>query len=249
MKKNNSIVLRKFKKNVDKNIKSMSRDKELKRKSISWMLHADKYKYTYNYRWMGIPIIKFPNDIVVLQEIIWKVKPDVIIETGIAHGGSIIFSATMMDLIGNNGLVIGIDVDIRKHNRLEIEKSKFYNRIKMIEGSSTSNKIVNKIKKYIKPKHKVMVFLDSNHTYSHVKNEIEIYSKLVTKNSYLVVEDTFTEYFPKNYFSNRPWDVGNNPIIAIKEFLKKNKNYKIDKNINDKLSITETFDGYLKRIK
>ena len=227
----------------------MSSDHELKKKSIDWMLHADKYKYTYNYRWMGIPIIKFPNDIVALQEIIWKVKPDIIIETGIAHGGSLLFSATMMELIGNQGKVIGVDIDIRKHNRIEIEKSKFNKNIVMLEGSSVSQKIIKKIKNYIKQGSKVMVFLDSNHTYSHVKKEIEIYSKLVTKNSYLVVEDTFTEFFPKNYFSNRPWDVGNNPIIAIREFLKKNKKFKIDKNLNDKLSITETFDGYLKKIK
>ena len=247
--KNKNSVLKKFKEKVNRNIRLMSKDKVLKKKSIDWMLHADKYLYTYNYRWMGIPIIKFPNDILALQEIIWKVKPDVIIETGIAHGGSIVFSATMLDLIGKDGLVIGIDIDIRNHNRLEIEKSKFFNRIKMIEGSSISKKIISKIKKLIKPNSKVMVFLDSNHTYSHVKKEIEIYSKIVTKNSYLVVEDTFTEFFPKNHFSNRPWDVGNNPLIAIKEFLKKNKNFKIDKKLNNKLSITETFDGYLKKIK
>ena len=249
MNKNKSKVLQNFKKRVNKNIKFMSKDTNLRKKSIDWMLHADKYKYTYNYRWMGIPIIKFPNDILALQEIIWKVKPDLIIETGIAHGGSIVFSATMLELIGKNGLVIGVDIDIRKHNRIEIEKSKFHNRIKMLEGSSVSNRIIKKIKTFIKPNSKVMVFLDSNHTYMHVKREIELYSKLVTKNSYLVVEDTFTEFFPKNYFNNRPWDVGNNPLTAIKEFLKKNKNFKIDKNLNDKLSITETFDGYLKKIK
>ena len=249
MKKTKSKILKKFQKNVDKNIRLMSSDHELKKKSIDWMLHADKYKYTYNYRWMGIPIIKFPNDIVGLQEIIWKVKPDIIIETGIAHGGSIIFSATMMELIGNQGKVIGVDIDIRKHNRVEIEKSKFNKNVIMFEGSSISNQIIKKIKSFIKKDSKVMVFLDSNHTYSHVKKEIEIYSKLVTKNSYLVVEDTFTEFFPKNYFNNRPWDVGNNPMIAIKEFLKKNKKFKIDKSLNEKLSITETFDGYLKKIK
>ena len=183
MKKTESKVLKKFQKNVDKNIRSMSSDLELKKKSIDWMLHADKYKYTYNYRWMGIPIIKFPTDIVALQEIIWKVKPDIIIETGIAHGGSLLFSATMMELIGNQGKVIGVDIDIRKHNRIEIEKSKFNNNIVMLEGSSVSQKIIKKIKSFIKQGNKVMVFLDSNHTYSHVKKEIEIYSKLVTKNS------------------------------------------------------------------
>ena len=249
MKNTKSKVLKNFQKKVEKNIKLMSLDHELKKKSIDWMVHADKYRYTYNYRWMGIPVIKFPNDIVALQEIIWKVKPDIIIETGIAHGGSIIFSATMMELIGNQGLVIGVDIDIRKHNRIEIEKSKFNKSIKMIEGSSVSQKTIKIIKNFIKKDTKVMVFLDTNHTYSHVKKEIELYSKLVTKNSYLVVEDSFSEFFPKNHFKNRPVDVGNNPMIAIKEFLQKNKNFKIDRKLNDKLSITETFDGYLKKIK
>lgn len=247
MKQNKSIILKNFQKRVDKNIKLMSLDDELRRKSVDWMIHADKYKYTYNYRWMGIPIIKFPNDIVALQEIIWRVKPDIIIETGIAHGGSIIFSATMMELIGNQGLVIGVDIDIRKHNRVEIEKSKFFKSIKMIEGSSISQRTIKKIKSFIKKDSKVMVFLDSNHTYMHVKKEIDLYSKLVTKNSYLVVEDSFPEFFPKKHF--KKVDVGNNPMIAIREFLRKNKKFKIDKKLNNKLSITETFDGYLKKIK
>lgn len=227
----------------------MSKDKSLFKKSIDWMLHADKYKYTYNFEWAGIPIIKFPNDLMVLQEIISKVQPDVIIETGVAHGGSVVFSASMLQLYSKkNAFVIGVDIDIRKHNHDRLKKNKFYKKLKLIEGSSTSPDVIKKIKKLIKGK-KVMVFLDSNHTYGHVKNEIEIYKDLVTKNSYLVVEDTFSEYFPKGYYSNRPWDVGNNPMIALKEFLKTNKNFEIDKKICSKLQITETFDGYLKKIK
>lgn len=239
-----------FNNQVAKNLKNMSKDKNLFKKSIDWMLHADKYKYTYNFEWAGIPIIKFPNDLVALQEIIHKVKPDVIIETGVAHGGSIIFSASMLELYcKKNSFVIGIDIDIRKHNLNRLKKNKFYKKLRLIEGSSTCPQIIKKIKRYIKGKKKIMVFLDSNHTYEHVKNEIEIYKNLVSKNSYLIVEDTFSEYFPKGYYSNRPWDVGNNPMIALKEFLKKDKNFKIDKKICSKLQITETFDGYLKRIK
>lgn len=242
-------VIKSFNNQVDKNLTNMSKDKILFKKSIDWMLHADKYKYTYNFEWAGIPIIKFPNDLMVLQEIISNVKPDVIIETGVAHGGSVVFSASMLQLYSKkNSFVIGIDIDIRKHNHDRLKKNKFYKKLKLIEGSSTSLEVINKIKKLIKGK-KVMVCLDSNHTYEHVKNEINIYKDLVSKNSYLVVEDTFSEYFPKGYYSNRPWDVGNNPMIALKEFLKTNKNYKIDKKICSKLQITETFDGYLKRIK
>ena len=242
-------VIKTFNNQVDRNLKKMSIDKSLFKKSIDWMLHADKYKYTYNFEWAGIPIIKFPNDLMVLQEIISKVQPDVIIETGVAHGGSVIFSASMLQLYSKkNAFVIGIDIDIRKHNHDRLKKNKFYKKIKLIEGSSTSPDVIKKIKRLTKGK-KVMVCLDSNHTYEHVKNEIELYKDLVSKNSYLVVEDTFSEYFPKGYYSNRPWDVGNNPMIALKEFLKTNKNFQIDKKICSKLQITETFDGYLKKIK
>lgn len=242
-------LIKSFNNQVDKNLTNMSKDKILFKKSLDWMLHADKYKYTYNFEWAGIPIIKFPNDLMVLQEIISNVKPDVIIETGVAHGGSVVFSASMLQLYSKkNSFVIGIDIDIRKHNHERLKKNKFYKKLKLIEGSSTSPEVINKIKKLVKGK-KVMVCLDSNHTYEHVKNEINVYKDLVSKNSYLVVEDTFSEYFPKGYYSNRPWDVGNNPMIALKEFLKTNKNYKIDKKICSKLQITETFDGYLKRIK
>lgn len=241
--------IKSFNSKVDLNLRKMSKDKKLFKKSIDWMLHADKYKYTYNYEWAGIPIIKFPNDLMALQEIISKVKPDVIIETGVAHGGSVIFSATMQELYcKKNSFVIGIDIDIRKHNLDRLKKNKFYKKIKLIEGSSTSPEVIKKIKKYIKRK-KVMVCLDSNHTYNHVKEEINLYKNLVSKNSYLIVEDTFSEYFPRGYYSNRPWDVGNNPMIALREFLKSNKNFKIDKKICSKLQITETFDGYLKRVK
>jgi len=230
-------------------IKKMSKDDELKGLSLEWMLKADKYKYTYNFKWLGRPIIKYPNDMVVTQEIIWEVKPDLIIETGIAHGGSLIFSASMLELIGGNGQVIGIDIDIRSHNRKEIENHPLFKRIKLFEGSSISEEIINEVKEAARGKQKIMVILDSSHTYEHVFNEIKAYSSLVSVNSYLIVGDTFIEYFPKNYFNDRPWDVGNNPAKALKEFLAGNDDFQVDAERMKKLLITETFDGYLKRIK
>lgn len=238
-----------FKQERSKAIKEMSQDEDLKKKSLNWMIHADKYKYTYNYTWLGRPIIKYPNDVVVMQEVIWDVKPDLIIETGISHGGSIIFSASMLELIGGNGQVVGIDVDIRKHNRTEIEKHPMYKRISMIEGDCVSEEIVSKVREIAKNKKRVMVFLDSNHTHEHVLKELELYAPLVTVGSYLVLPDTFIEYFPKGFYSNRPWDVGNNPLTALREFLSKNDSFVIDKEKVNKLMITEAFDGYLKRIK
>lgn len=236
-----------FNKERNAAIAEMGNDKELKAKSLDWMIHADKYKYTYNFSWMGRPIIKFPNDIVILQEIIWKVKPDFIIETGIAHGGSIIFSASMLELLGH-GEVIAVDIDIRKHNRDEIEKHPMFKRITMIEGSSIDPEIVNSIKEKVKGK-KVLVCLDSLHTHDHVLKELQMYSDMVSLDSYIVCPDTFIEYFPKGYYNDRPWDTGNNPMTAVWAFLKENKNFIIDKEIDNKLMITEGFDGYLKRIK
>jgi len=238
-----------FKRERLKAVQEMSKDEELKNKSLEWMLHADKYKYTYNYTWLGRPIIKYPNDIVLMQEVIWDVKPDLIIETGIAHGGSIIFSASMLELIGGDGQVVAVDIDIREHNRKEIEKHPMYKRITMFEGSSISEEIVNKVRGISKTKKRVMVFLDSNHTHKHVLKELELYAPLVTVGSYLVLPDTFIEYFPKGYYSNKPWDVGNNPMTALREFLSRNNNFVIDKERANKLMITEAFDGYIKRIK
>jgi len=230
-------------------IESMAKDEELKRKSLEWMLHADRYKYTYNYTWMGRPIIKFPSDIMAMQEIIWKVKPDLIIETGIAHGGSIIFSASMLDLIGGDGQVLGIDIDIRKHNRTEIERHPMMKRIRMIEGSSVSKETLKLVQAEAAKRKRVMVFLDSLHTHAHVAEELALYAPLVTLGSYLVLPDTFIEYFPKGYYSDRPWDVGNNPMTALREFLAGNDGFEVDRSLCNKLVITEAFDGYLKRIK
>ena len=227
----------------------MAEDLQLREKSLEWMLHADKYKYTYNYTWLGRPIIKFPNDIVAMQEIVWRVKPDLIIETGIAHGGSIIFSASMLEIIGNNGLVVGIDVDIREHNRKAIESHSMYKRIKMIEGSSTESHVIEQISEIVYNRKRVMVFLDSLHTHDHVLTEMNLYAPFVTVGSYMVLPDTFVEFFPNNYYRDRPWDVGNNPYTAMLEFMESNDCFSIDTEIVNKLCITEAFDGYLKKVK
>lgn len=231
-------------------IAEMAKDEELKRKSLDWMLHADKYKYTYNFRWLGRPIIKFPSDILLMQELIWDVKPDLIVETGIAHGGSIIFSASMLELLGGDGEVLAIDIDIRKHNRAEIEKHPMSKRIRMIEGSSVSDETLAQVREAASKKKTVMVFLDSLHTHDHVLEELERYAPLVSVGSYLVLPDTFIEYFPPGYYShNRPWDVGNNPMTALRAWLPKHPEFEIDHARMDKLMITEAFDGYLRRVR
>jgi cephalosporin hydroxylase len=231
-------------------LRQMNEDAELKQRSVDWMLHSDKYKYTYNFTWMGRPIIKYPQDIMAMQELIWQVQPDLIIETGIAHGGSIIFSASMMEMLGNDGKVIAVDIDIRMHNRDEIEKHPMMKRITMLEGSSIDEKIVQQIADYAKNFKKVMVVLDSNHTHDHVLRELELYTPLVSLDSYILLPDTFVEFFPKGYVKDRPWDVGNNPYTAMEAFLKTTTQFVKDEAITNKLLITEALGGgYLKRIR
>lgn len=240
----------KFKKERKDAQAKMLLDAELREKSLDWMLLADKYKYTYNFTWLGRPIIKYPQDIVIMQELIWDVRPDLIIETGIAHGGSIIFSSSMMELLGNDGKVIAVDIDIRQHNREEIEKHPMMKNITMLEGSSVEEKVVQQISDYAKGFKKVMVVLDSNHSHEHVYRELELYTPLVSVGSYILLPDTFVEFFPKGYVTNRPWDVGNNPYTAMEAFLKTTDQFVKDEGITNKLLITEAFGGgYLKRVK
>jgi len=228
--------------------KTMSKDVEFKKLSQRWFDISLKYEYPYHFTWLGRPIIQYPQDILIIQELIWKIKPDLVIETGIARGGSLIFSASILELIGK-GNVIGIDVDIRKHNREEIEKHPMFKRIKMIEGSSIDKKIVKKIFKLAERKKKILVLLDSSHTHSHVLEELKSYSPLVNKGSYVVVFDTVLEDMPKNSFPNRPWDKGDNPKTAVKEFVKKSNRFKIDVDIERKLMITSNPSGFLKCVK
>lgn len=209
---------------------------------------SNKAQYSYNFSWMGRPIIQYPQDMIAMQEIIWELKPDLIIETGIAHGGSLIYYASIMELIGK-GEILGIDIDIREHNRKEIENHPMSKRIKMIQGSAVSQEIVDQVKPYTEGKQTVMVCLDSNHTHEHVLRELELYHPFVTTGSYLVVFDTIVEDLPDDTYENRSWSVGNNPKTAVHEFLKGNDNFEINKDIDNKLLISVAPEGYLKRVK
>ena len=238
-----------FEEEKAKNIADIGRDLHIHKLSRKWITEVSRYKYSYNFTWLGRPLIQFPQDILGMQEIIWQVKPDLIIETGIAHGGSLIFYSSMLELIGGNGHVLGIDIDIREHNRIEIEKHPMSKRITMIQGSSIDDNLVQKICEIAKGKKHVLVALDSNHTHSHVYKELERYSPLVTKGSYLVVFDTIIEDMPEDFFPDRPWGKKNNPQTALEEFLKTNDRFVVDKEIENKLLITVAPSGYLKCIK
>ena len=235
---------------TNQRIKKNGVNEKLQLAARDFNIESNKAQYSYNFKWMGRPVIQYPQDILAMQEIIWDVKPDLIIETGIAHGGSLIFYASMLELMGK-GEVLGIDIDIREHNRQEIEKHPMYKRITMIQGSSIDAGVVERIKQFAKNKPSVLVVLDSNHTHEHVLEELKAFSPLVSVNSYIVVFDTIVEYLPVNYLPGhiRPWGIANNPLTAVKEFLESNPDFEIDKSINNKLLISVAPDGYLKRIK
>lgn len=238
-----------FQKECEGRIKENSKNLKLLESAKQFNIESNKSKYSYNFKWLGRPIIQYPQDIIAMQELIWEIKPDLIIETGIAHGGSLILYASILELIGN-GEVVGIDIDIRRHNKIEIETHSMYKRITMIEGSSVNKEVVKKVQEVAKNKKKVMVLLDSNHTHSHVLKELELYANFTSVGSYCIVFDTVVEDLPKNYMpGGRPWNPGNSPKSAVFEFLKKNNNFEIDKSIDNKILISVAPDGYLKRIK
>ena len=217
------------------------------------MLASTEPKYSYNFTWLGRPVIQYPQDIVAVQELIWSIQPDLIIETGIAHGGSLIFSASMLELNAACGgpqdaEVLGLDIDIREHNREAIESHPMFKRISMIQGSSIDLKVVDLVHQKAANKERILVCLDSNHTHDHVLAELEAYAPLVTPGSYCVVFDTIIEDLPGGMFPDRPWGPGNNPKTAVWEYLKTHPEFQIDQSIQNKLLITVAPDGYLRRI-
>lgn len=237
-----------FERQKRENIARQGKDRDLVAASRRWMLETAPYNYTYNFTWLGRPVIQFPQDLVAMQEIIWNTRPQLIIETGIAHGGSLIFYASILELIGD-GEVLGIDIDIRAHNRNAIDVHPMRRRISMIEGSSIDATVVAQVRNAAAGKSRVMVVLDSNHTHDHVLAELTAYAPLVTVGQYLVVFDTSVEDAPKELFVNRPWGPGNNPKTAVREFLRSHDEFEIDLAVESKLLITVAPDGYLRRVR
>lgn len=230
----------------------------------SWMNYAQANKYSYQFDWLGRPIIQYPQDIVAMQELIWEIKPDLIIETGIAHGGSLILSASMLAMLDmceainqnknfnpsdSKRKVLGIDIDIRSHNRIAIEAHPMASRIQMIEASSISNETIREVKEIASGYKTVLVFLDSNHTHDHVLAELNAYASLASVGSYCVAFDTVVQDMPEELFPDRPWAPGNNPKTAVWEFLKMHPEFMIDADLHSKFLITVAPDGFLKRLK
>jgi cephalosporin hydroxylase len=201
-------------------------------------------RLSYEVAWLGIPIIQLPEDMVVMQELIWKVRPDVIVESGIAHGGALVLYASILELLGR-GKVVGVDVEIRKYNRLAIEAHPLSHRIELIEGDSLADETVQEVRSRITPGERVMVALDSNHTREHVLGELERYAPLVTPNSYLVVFDSVMALVADAPAAGEGW-AEDNPLEAVRRFMDGNDDFEVDR-AYERLAVTYCQGGVLRR--
>lgn len=239
-----------------------AKDSAFQNLSRDWLQASMQRQYVYNFDWMGRPIIQYPQDMVAMQELVWRVRPDLIIETGIAHGGSLVLSASLLALLDlsdaiesgttldprvSRRKVLGVDIDIRAHNRAAIEAHPMASRIDMIQGSSIDPEVVAQVRAVAQGYQRVMVCLDSMHTHAHVLAELDAYAPLVTPGSYCVVFDTFVEDMPPKFFADRPWDVGNNPKTAVHQWLAGHAEFEIDRDPERKLQVTVAYDGFLRR--
>jgi len=253
-----------FENEVKDRVDVIAENTDLKTSAHEFLKKSLLPQYSYNFSWLGRPIIQYPQDMVAMQELIWDVQPDLIIETGIAHGGSLIMNASLLamldycDAIESGEVldpnkpkrrVLGIDIDIREHNRKAIEAHPMANRIDMIQGSSIAQDIIDQVHEYAKDYKRILISLDSNHTHEHVLAELEAYAPLTSKGSYCVVFDTVVEDMPAALSPDRPWGPGDNPKTAVWEYLKTHNEFEIDKSIQNKLLITVAPDGYLKRVR
>jgi cephalosporin hydroxylase len=243
-----------FDNEVEERIVDNRRNAPLRRAADAFMRESTRPKYSYNFSWLGRPIIQYPQDIVALQELIWAVQPDLVVETGIAHGGSLILWASLLELNAacggaQDGRVVGVDIDIRAHNRAAIEAHPMSRRITMIEGSSVDPGVVAQVKDAAAGHKRVLVCLDSNHTHAHVLAELQAYAPFTSVGSYCVVFDTVIEDLPAEMFPDRPWGPGDNPKTAVHAYLMTHPEFEIDHRIEDKLLLTVAPSGYLKRVR
>jgi cephalosporin hydroxylase len=242
-----------FDEEVAERIAANGRNRQLLEAGLAFTAASTIPKYSYNFSWLGRPIIQYPQDMVAMQELIWSIQPDLIVETGIAHGGSLIFYSSLLELNAISGgpddaSVLGIDIDIRVHNRKAIEAHPLYKRISMIEGSSVAKETIRQVEQAAADKERVMVCLDSNHTHDHVLSELEAYAPLTSVGSYCVVFDTIVDDLPEDTYPDRPWGPGNNPKSAVRAFLSTHPEFEVDKSIDHKLLVSVAPEGYLKRI-
>jgi cephalosporin hydroxylase len=229
-------------------IESMQRSETLQGLTREWFREASRHEYSYHFTWLGVPIIQFPQDMIAMQEIVWKIRPQVIVETGVARGGSLVYYASLLELLGH-GQVLGVDIDLRSHNRRVIEEHPMSRRITLMEGSSISESVAAEVRRWVGERSPVLVVLDSNHTHDHVLAELRLYAPLISVGSYCIVMDTVIEDMPPDFVRDRPWRVGDNPKTAVHEFLRSDNRFEVDSEVCAKLAITVAPGGYLKRVR
>ena len=231
-----------------RNARIQSQDRILRDIARDFIIQSDKCGYGYQWTWLGLPVIQMPQDIVLTQEIIWECKPDVIIETGIAWGGSVVLYASILQLIGK-GKVVGVDLNLMDHVTAQIMAYPFSERIHLYKGSSTHPDIVARVRSHIEPGQSVMLLLDSNHTHEHVLAELKLYAPLITKGQFLIVSDTVVDDIPPQGHRPRPWGPGNNPKTALVSYLKSTDRFVVDDYLNSKLMLTYSPEGYCRCVK
>lgn len=251
-----------FKTEVTQRVAGYAQDTTLRAAASAFMDASLAARYSYNFSWMGRPVIQYPQDIVAMQELIWQIKPDLVIETGIAHGGSLVLSASVLALIEYaeavqagekldpsrpRRRVVGLDIDIRSHNREAIEAHPMASRITMIQGSSVDPTVVEQVRAIAGQHQRVLVCLDSNHSHEHVLAELDAYAPLVSVGSYCVVFDTVVEHMKPGSFLDRPWDKGNNPMTAARAFLAHHPEFSVDHQIDHRIQLSVAPEGYLVR--
>lgn len=268
-------LIEQFQQEVAERIRSYKDEPELRAAAHAFMVASTVPKYSYNFSWLGRPVIQYPQDIVAIQELVWRTRPDLIIETGIAHGGSLVLSASLLALLDycdaaaagaaldprrSQRRVLGIDIDIRPHNRAAIEAHPMAHRIDMIQGSSIDPEVVSRVHDAARNHTCVLVLLDSNHTHAHVAAELEAYAPLVSEGSYCCVFDSMVEDLPDALFADKAWGVGDNPKTAVHAYLRRLQEkprlatdgrplrLEIDHELQEKLLITVAPDGFLRRV-
>jgi cephalosporin hydroxylase len=227
-------------------IDNMAADDTLRELSLEWVRRTVPYEYSYHFKWMGLPIIQLPADMIAIQEIIYRVRPQLIIETGVARGGSLVFYASLLELLANNGRVLGVEIELRPRNRRAIQAHPMARRVELIDGSSIDRPVIDRVRAEAAGCAPILVILDSNHTHAHVLKELDLYGPLVTEGSYMIVLDTVIEDLPENLYPGKAYRPGDNPKTAVREFLKRSNRFVIDEEFDRKLLMTSAHNGYLR---